>query len=545
MSTPPLALSNIVDVTVTVAPAAAVAPNFNQGLFIGNSGVIPSYGANSRLLQFSSTTAILAAGFLTSDPEYIAAQIYFSQTPVAQFIWIGCQDPTSLQTITLDGRTVTDGAITATADILTSATAAFVSGDVGSAVIVAGAGAAGAALVTTIASVTNGTTAVLVADASTTVTAAQTSIGALGSGYHANDIVTVTQAGATYGEVKVLTVGIDGQVLTAVVLGGSQGTGYTVASALPTAAVSPATGTGFKVNITAVGETLLQAATACRAAGSVWYGLAVANPADADNLALAAWADALWQNTRYYAWTNDVAVPNGTANNVALQIQALNYRTFGIYATTQSGLYPNNIYAAAGVMGVDMGFNTGLANSFFTLSHKQIAGIAYEPITQTQYSNIKNASWNVYGDFGGQYELLEPGLLSNGSPSFLWLFLAMLSSNIQIDTLDVLAGSPVVPQTNAGEQSLINATNQACAFLASIGFLAGAVWQGTSIPIPSASNPGLVTGQALPAGYLCLAAPYATQSQADRDAGLAMPIYVAVTTAGAVLSLVIGVYVEL
>ena len=396
-TTPPLALSNLINISVTVAPTAASANSFNQGLFIANSGVIPTYGAGARLQQFSSTTAMLSAGFVVNDPEYIAAQIYFDQTPAPAFIWIGAQNPTALGTITIDGRTVADGVMSSSVNPthISSATAAFVSGDISSTIIVEGAGAAGAALITTISSVTSGTVAVLAGTCLTTVAAAQTSIGPLGSGYHALDTVTVTQAGASYGTVQIVTVGISGQVLTAQVLSGSQGTGYTVANNLPTVAVSPSTGSGFEVNITAVGESLLQAATACRAANSSWYGLAVYNPVDADNLALAEWADALWQNTRYYAWSADAAIANGTANNLALQLQTLELRVMGIYATTQGGLYPNNIYAAAGLMGVDMGLNTGLANSFFTLAHKQIAGIATELVTQTQYTNIKSAGFSA------------------------------------------------------------------------------------------------------------------------------------------------------
>ena len=94
MSTPPLALSNLVDISVTIAPALPVAAGFNQGLFVGSSTVIPSYGPNARVQQFSSTTAMLDAGFTSSDPEYIAAQIYFSQSPQPEFVWIGRQDLT-------------------------------------------------------------------------------------------------------------------------------------------------------------------------------------------------------------------------------------------------------------------------------------------------------------------------------------------------------------------------------------------------------------------------------------------------------------------
>lgn len=69
-------------------------------------------------------------------------------------------------------RSVTDAAITAASTTLTSATAAFTSADVGRTVSVLGAAPASGPLYTTIASVTNSTTAVLSAAAFATVSAA-------------------------------------------------------------------------------------------------------------------------------------------------------------------------------------------------------------------------------------------------------------------------------------------------------------------------------------------------------------------------------------
>lgn len=542
-TTPPLSLTNIVDITVQVSPTAPAVNSFNVGLFVGPSTVIPSYGANSRVQLFSvpTSTPMLSAGFTTTDPEYIAGQIYSSQSPAAAQFAVGRQDLTAIQTITLGGRTVTDGAITNGTDVLTSATAAFVSGDVGSAVIVEGAGVAGAALSTTIASVTNATTAVLVADASTTVTGAQTSIGAVGVDYAVNDTFNITQGGGTFGIGQVLTVGSSGQVLTAQLVEGNQGTGYTVANGLSTVAVAPSTGTGLKVNITAIGETLVQAAQACRIASGLWYGLTVNTPVDADNLAISEWADPLWATTRYYPYSGDATIAAGMANNLALQLQTLDLRVLGQYATTQNGLYPNNIYAAVAAMGVEMGLNTGLANSFFTIAHKPLAGIAPEPLTQTQYTNIKNAGFNVYGDFQN-VELEEPGFMSNGAPSFLWLFLAVYVAQLQSEIIAVLQDNPAVPQTNAGEQLFLHAANQAGAYMANIGFLAPNVWGGASVNLTGLS---ITNGQALSNGYLNMAQPYSQQLTADRDAGKAMPVYSFITTAGAVQSIAIGVYVQL
>jgi hypothetical protein len=114
----------------------------------------------------------------------------------------------------------------------------------------------------------------------------------------------------------------------------------------------------------------------------------------------------------------------------------------------------------------------------------------------------------------------------------------MLVANLQIEELNVLQSTPAVPQTNAGEHLLIQAANNACANSALIGFLAGGTWEGAQVL-------NLDTGDALPSGYLNQAQPYSQQSAGDRAAGKAMPIYCAITTAGAVQSLLIGVYTQL
>ena len=76
-----------------------------------------------------------------------------------------------------DFKTVTDAAITTGTNILTSATAAFVATDVGKSINVAGAGASGAYLSTTIAGFTNATTVTTTANASTTVSGATMGFG--------------------------------------------------------------------------------------------------------------------------------------------------------------------------------------------------------------------------------------------------------------------------------------------------------------------------------------------------------------------------------
>jgi hypothetical protein len=78
-----------------------------------------------------------------------------------------------------ENRHVSDGAITSGAATLTSATAAFTAGDVGRQVTIYGAGASGAALVTTISAYTNGTTVTVAMNAGMTTSGAIISIGPL------------------------------------------------------------------------------------------------------------------------------------------------------------------------------------------------------------------------------------------------------------------------------------------------------------------------------------------------------------------------------
>lgn len=88
-------LNVVANVSVSVSPVAAASPDFNQGLIIGSSSRIPT---TDRVRKYTGLTGMAADGFLTSDPEYIAAQLYFSQTPAPPVVWVGRQDLTASET---------------------------------------------------------------------------------------------------------------------------------------------------------------------------------------------------------------------------------------------------------------------------------------------------------------------------------------------------------------------------------------------------------------------------------------------------------------
>jgi hypothetical protein len=164
--------------------------------------------------------------------------------------------------------------------------------------------------------------------------------------------------------------------------------------------------------------------------------------------------------------------------------------------------------------------------------------IAAEPLTQSQFAAVMNADCNVIGSFGPYSPLLRNGTLESGEFFDQILFRAMLVNQIQIGIMNALVSSPAIPQTDPGEQQLISVVEQACAKLASIGYIGPGVYTGATLF-------NLRTGQSLPTGYFVQAQSYAKQSQGDRVARKAMPIYATILEAGAVQFVQVTVNVQL
>ncbi len=356
-----------------------------------------------------------------------------------------------------------------------------------------------------------------------------------GAGYHVGDVLTVS--GGTGGTYTVDVISGTGAVLAGHI--SNQGTeDYTVADNV---ACTGGNGTNFTLDVTAVTpETPLQAFQACRAANFDWYaGMSIA-AAKADHEAIAAWIQSATPSSRYFYYTADADVPNGIAGNVFLAMQAATYsRVFGIYATTQLGVYPNQVYMAAAVMGVAMGRTNTLANSAYTMKFKSIVGMYTEPLTPTQILNIEQANGNCYISYGNFYNWLEQGKNADGSYYDEGLYDDMLANEIQLNIADLLNSNPKVPDTDQGVTALLRACDQACENLRNIGYIAP---KGNYTGIYSVLN--LNPGDALPRGFLCQAPSVTTQSAASRAARESPPIYVTVLEAGAVHSVTIQVNVQ-
>lgn len=466
MPTQPLPVSDIIIVNVSVASGAIAPRPFNQGLIVGSSPVIPSTGANARLRQYASLSGMIADGFTSSEPEYLAAEAYFGQSPAPQFVWVGRQDLTA-------------------------------------------------------------------------IAAAIPHAGSAGTGYQVGDVVGVTELGGVNGYLSVLTVNA-GVVLTLGVVPGTQGTGYTNNTNLSTFGGS---GTGLKVDVTAVGESYLQAVEACYLVNQLWFPFMCCGASDSDHLALGAWSTSNWQNALYCGSTANGSIPAGLTGpgNVAYQMQQNKYKALISYNTTQSSTYPANIYAAAALIGLACGLNTGAPNSAFTLNLKPLADVTPELLTQAQFAAIESFNCNTVASFGPYSGYVFNGILSSGDFYDQILDRAMLINLIQTNLMNLLVSTPKIPQTDAGEHQLIAQVDAACEAIGLMGYLAtgpSAIWN--EAPVLN-----LQTGQALPLGYYNQAQSYAYQSAANRAARQAMPIYCAILEAGAVQSVIVNVNVQL
>jgi hypothetical protein len=347
-----------------------------------------------------------------------------------------------------------------------------------------------------------------------------------GTGYAVGDTVTVVQGGASGCTAKVTTIGSSGVVTGLLII--TQGTGYSVASALTT---TGGTGSGLKVDITAVGETPLQALQACRNVNGFWWAAVSTTAVDNDQLAIGAWVQGVTPNSSYIATVSD--------STVLAELQTPGYgRILSVYSTTQGSAYPDNAYAAAGFMGRAMGLNTGLANSYFTMKFKDIAGVAPEPLTVSEVAAIEALNGNVLVSYAnGSYTWIEQGKMANGQYFDEVLALDMLASDITYSLVNLLTSTPSIPQTNSGQSQLITVVAGACDRAVTRGFIAPAIWEGQQVL-------NLLPGQALPNGYLVQSESYSKQSTSDRQARKSMPIYVTLCEAGAVHSITVGVYVQ-
>ena len=277
-------------------------------------------------------------------------------------------------------------------------------------------------------------------------------------------------------------------------------------------------------------ETAVEAITACRTSNTDWYACTICGASKADIIAVAAYIESASPASAFFCTTADADVLAGTAGNVAETLKNSKYRRTLLQYSTYTD-------AVAAILGYAMGANTGLANSAYTLAYKSEVGVTPETLTSTQVTTIKGYNCNIYVNRGATYNIFEQGVMTDGTPFDEVINLDILTDAIQKSIMDALVNYPKVPQTEDGMGILINAITGPCNDARTRGFLAPGVWNAPPIL-------NLETGDTLSVGFAILADTIANQSQEDRDARIAPPIYVPIKLSGAIEHVVINVFIS-
>lgn len=481
-----LSVSDVVNVQIVMSPKAAQTRNFGSLLILGDSNVIDT---TERLRSYSSIDGI-AADFGTSAPEYLAASLYFGQSPQPTTCYVG-KWASSATSGLLRGAI-----LTAPQQALANFTA-----------------------------VTNGGMKISIDGVLQTVSALN-----LSAVTNLNGAASALQAKLT-GATVVWDANNGRFIVTSATTGATSSVSF---------ATSPSTGTdvsglfgmqsangGYVVN-GAVAETLLQGVSTLAGMSNKWYGLQIAASGaytDDDVLAVSGFIEAAGVSRIFGVTTQATAVMDAAqTTDIASKLKALGYkRTFIQY----SG---NSAYASASLFGRAFTVDFQGSNTTITLKFKQEPGVAPEYLNETQAAALKAKNCNVFVEYDNDTAILQEGVMVNGYFFDEVHGTDWLQNDVQTDIYNLLYTSTTkIPQTDGGitrilarisarlEQSVVN------------GLVAPGVWN-------TGGFGALNTGDTLAKGYYVYAPPVASQSQADREARKAPVIQCAIKLAGAVHS---------
>jgi Protein of unknown function (DUF3383) len=486
-----LAVSDVVVVNVTLQPIAVPVRNFGALAILGSSNVID---INSRLRSYSTLPQV-ATDFGTSAPEYLAASLFFSQSPVPSILYIGrwAQTSTSGQ---LNGQQFS----AAQQITLLAALQAITTG--GMTISVDGTPHVLAALDFHLITNLNGAAAIIAT--------------ALPSATVVWD--------ATFGRFKVtsLTAGPSSAVSFAT----DPGTGALLATLLGLTAVlaSP-----LIPGIAA--ESPVQALQSIATLNGDVYGVMFAATtggliSDAQYLAAAAYIEGSVP-TRILGITvqEPGAVDPTSTTDLGSLLKAAGYsRTFWQYSTSSP-------YAVASMYGRGFTVDFTAQNTTITLKFKQEPGVVAETLNETQAAAIKAKNGNVFVNYMNNTAIIQEGVMANGFFFDERQGADWLQNKVQTEVYNLLYTSPTkIPQTDSGIHQIVTTVEKSMDAAVNNGFVAPGIWNS------SLQFGQLSTGDALPKGYYVFAPAIATQAQSDREQRKAPTIQVAAKLAGAVHS---------
>jgi hypothetical protein len=477
-----LAVSRVVNVTVSFAPIATPLVNFDTLLILGDSDVIDT----GEVMREYNRMSDVANDFGTTAPEYQAALLYFSQLPPPATLFIG------RWALTPTNGSLVGGFLSNQQKLISNWTAITNGGfsiavDGAAPQEISGLSFSGATNLNGVASII-----------STALASANASCSWNGQQF----IIRSSTTGATS------TVG----PLTAP-SGGAQDISTQM---LMTSALMERTVQGI------VAETPV----ACinRVDGRGWYACMFAasrDLTDAEHIANAAYIEAA--EMHLYGLTtasSNIVDPLSTADLASQLMLAEYFKTVGQWST-------NTKFAIASFFGRAFTVDFEGSNTTITMKFKVQPGVTPEIISATQASTIESKRFNVYAVYENGVAIIEQGVVSG--PAWFdeihgtdWL-----ANRLQTDIFNILYQLPKVPQTNPGIQILVAGADGGLSQGVTNGLIAPGVWRAGGFGT-------LQYGDYLAKGWYTWANSVDTQPQSEREARIAPLIQIAIKLAGAV-----------
>lgn len=475
-----LSVDRVVKVAVNLQPLAAGRRNFGVLCIAGDSAVIDGL---ERLRSYTSIEGV-ADDFGTTDPEYLAALLYFSQSPKPSILyiarWVREDSPGLLYggmaTTTMETWTaITDGSMSLAID--------------GDAVALTSLNFHSATNMNGVASVIN------------------TALGSDGDCTWDGTKFIITSG----------TAGADSSVGYAT--SGASGTNVSALAGLTaTLAYDPVPGYDA--------ETPVQCAETLADVSGEWYGLMFAAstmPTDDQSMAVAGFIEAA-SKARVFGYTvTDIRAKSAVyASDLFTRLKALSYdRSIGQYSTSSP-------YAVASLLGRAFTVNFNANRSTITLKFKTEPGIVAETITETEATALAAKNANVFVNYDNDTAIVQEGKVASGAYFDEVHGLDWLQNAIQTECFNLLYQSKTkVPQTESGVGQIVSTIAKVCREAINNGLIAPGVWNADGFG-------QLAQGDYLPQGFYIYSQPIVDQAQSEREARKAPPIQVAAKLAGAV-----------
>lgn len=490
-----LPISRYVNVQVSLTTPGIVSPAINSLMIIGSSDIIPP---GERARQYANISEV-GAEFADDTPEFLAAEIYFSQNPRPDNVFIGRWVKTPTSAYLTGGILNASEQSMAAWQAITDGGFSITVGSPGTPKAVTGLDFSAESNLNGVASAIN--------TAMTTATVAASVV------WDGEKFVFKTTATGATAQISFLAPPGSGTDISAL-LKGTQATG---------ARTSP----GF------VPETPVSALVAIDGLYSTqFYGVVFPEATETDQLDLAAYVEAGNPPHYFGVTTNDTAVLDPlSTTDIASQMSNFGYNKTAVQYSS------NSPYAICSYLGRILTTDWLGVNTMITLMYKQEPGVQIEFLSTDQANTLRTKNCNVYAGVANGAQMIQYGQSASGEYTDTIIGADALALDIQNGLFNAMYTSPTkIPQTDSGMTALRNAVSAVCSRYAENGYLGPGIWNAPGFGT-------LKSGDTLAVGFYVYAPSIAVQSDADRAARRAPLIQVAARCASAIHEANVTVFV--